>query len=113
MKAKLYRKFVKLVCADFKITREQLFSRHYGPCVMQPHKYDLHTHSLVVDTSWMMVLTYQHPLSQVWECYDFHTRWLAKYWKYSHWKPYIQMKLDLGFRLEDVLQEIVSKHKSE
>ena len=111
MKAKLYRKFVKAVCADFKIIREQLFSRNYMSCVMQPRKYDLHTHSLVDDTSELMVLTHRHPLSQVWECYDFHTRWLVKYWKHSHWKPYIQMKLDLGFTLEDILTDILHKKK--
>lgn len=108
MKTKLYRRFVKKVIAALGITRKQLFSRDFKSCIMSPHVFDVMTHKLTKDTSSLIVLGHKHPLSQIWKSYDFHPRWLLKYWKHSRHKAYVQMKLDLGYKLEEIILDVLS-----
>lgn len=95
MKTKLYHKFVKIFCNSYKISRQQLFSRNFDECIMFPHTLNISTGNLIKDDSRLMVLDRRKPLSMTWQCYDFHTRWLIKYWKHSHHKHEIKIRLDL------------------
>ena len=112
MKTRLYRKFVKLVCKDLGITRKQLFSRYFIACVFPCYKLNLKTRVIEKDDSRLIVLSTKHPLSQVWDAVDMHTRWFIKYWCNSHWKPYIQTKIDLGCKEEDVVLEVLKRNSS-
>ena len=112
MKTRLYRKFVKLVCKDLGITRKQLFSRYFIDCVFPCYKFNLKTRVIERDGSHLIVLSTKHPLSQVWDAVDMHTRWFIKYWRNSHWKPYVQTKIDLGCKEEDVVLEVLKRNSS-
>ena len=106
MKTKLYHKFVKITCKSLGITRQQLFSRKFDPCILDVYKFN-DNFVLVKDPSKLVVIGTRHPLSQLYDCYQVHRKWLVKYWKHSHWKPYIQMRLDLGEKLNDILASIL------
>ena len=95
MKTKLYKKFVTLVCDDFKISRKQLFSRDFDERLIQCYAFNLNDKKLKkCDT--LTIVLHKHPLSQIWNALCFHERWLFKYWKHSRWKSLIQIKLDIG-----------------
>lgn len=110
MKTKLYRKFVKLVCKDFGISRKQLFSREYKDCVVPVYKYDLEARLLKRDVFKLTIFGKDRPLSTVWESYDVNIRWLLKYWKYSRHREFVQTKLDLGYTIYDAIAEVVKMY---
>ena len=112
MKTKLYKKFVKLLCKDLGITRKQLFSRDFNDCVFPCYTVNLKTRMIEKDSSRLTVLTTKHPLSQAWDALDMHARWFIKYWRNSHWKPYIQTKIDLGYKEEDAVLEVLKINSS-
>ena len=112
MKIRLYRKFVKLVCKDLGITRKQLFSRDFNDRVFPCYMLNFKTHMIVEVKGKLIVLSTKHPLSQVWDAVDMHTRWFIKYWRNSHWKPYVQTKIDLGCKEEDVVLEVLKRNSS-
>ena len=93
MKTKLYKKFVKLLCKDLDITRKQLFSRDFNARVLPCYMFDFKTRMIVKAREKLIVLSTKHPLSQAWNALAMHARWFIKYWRNSHWKPYIQTKL--------------------
>jgi len=107
MKTRLYRKFVRLVCKDFDISRKQLFSREYKDCVVPVYKYDIEARMLKRDAFKLAIFGKHHPLSTVWESYDVNIRWLLKYWKYSRHRAFVQTKLDLGYTIDDAIAEVV------
>ena len=109
MKTKLYHKFIKAVCSDFKISRQQLFSRHFRDMVFTGYMYDFDCHKLAANNSVLHILSRTCPLSQVWNAFDKSTTCLLKYWKHSRWKSYIQIQLDLGKDIESVVQDILKK----
>ena len=107
MKTRLYRKFVKLVCKNFDISRKQLFSREYKDCITPVYKYDLEAKLLKRDAFRLMVFGKDHPLSTVWKSYAINIQWLLKYWKYSRHRAFVQTKLDLGYSIDDAIAEVV------
>ena len=107
MKTKLYKKFVNSVCKDLGISRKQLFSRDFNDFVLPCYKFNLKTYKIEKDCGRLIVLSIKHPLSQIWDAVDMHTRWFIKHWRNSHWKPYVQMRLDLGEKLNDILTSIL------
>ena len=113
MKVKLYKKFVSWACDVLKISRTQLFNREYRNCVILCYKYSIYAKKSYRDSSILCLLTRHHPLSQLWKALDFKTEWLVAYWKHSHWKPFIQVKLDLGEDLYEILASVLnSKEKA-
>ena len=60
----------------------------------------------------MIVFSTKHPLSQAWNALDMHSRWFIKYWRNSHWKSYIQTKIDLGYKEEDIVLEVLKRNSS-
>ena len=108
MKVKLYKKFVSRACDILKMSRTQLFNRKYRDCVIPCYKYGIYAKKLYKDSSILYLLTNHHPLSQVWKALDFKTKWLVAYWKHSHWKHFIQVKLDLGEDLYEILAGILN-----
>lgn len=106
MKTKLYKKFIKRVCKLLKISKKQLFNRNFAPVMMQQCVFNLTTKNIDVDFSQLIVLEHHHPLAQLWDACDGHHAWLCKYWRYSHWKPYIQTKIDLGMEEDDAIASI-------
>lgn len=111
MKIKLYKKFIKLICKQFKISKKQLFSKDFKEYIIPYYKYNFSTKLLEQDSNKFYVLSYRQPLSQIWKALDFHTRWLIKYWKYSHWKAYIQIKLDVNDEMneiDDIIYDILN-----
>ena len=107
MKTKLYKKFIKRACKLLKISKKQLFNREFKSCVLLCCKFNATTKKLDTDLSRLVVLEHKHPLSQLWDACDGHTAWLFKYWRYSHWKPYIQTKIDLGMKEHDAIVDVV------
>lgn len=114
MKTKLYKKFVKLLCKDLRITRKQLFSRDFNECecVFPCYTFNFKTRMIVKVEEKLIVLSTKHPLSQAWDALDMHSRWFIKYWRNSHWKPYIQTKIDLGYKEEDAVLEVLKINSS-
>ena len=113
MKTKLYRKFVKLVCKDLGISRKQLFSRDFNDSMFPCYKFNLKTYKIEKDDNRLIVLSTKYPLSQVWDAGDMHTRWFIKYWRNSHWKSYVQTKIDFGRKEEDVVLEVLKRNSSD
>ena len=112
MKTKLYKKFVKLLCKDLGITRKQLFSRDFNDCVFPRYTFNFKTRMIVRVREKLIVLSTKHPLSQAWDTLAMHARWFIKYWRNSHWKSYIQTKIDLGYKEEDVVLEVLKRNSS-
>ena len=112
MKTKLYKKFVKLVCKDIGISRKQLFSRDFNDFLFPCYKFNLKISKIEKDYSRMIVVSTKHPLSQLWDAVDMHTRWFVKYWRNSHWKPYVQTKIDFGYKEEDAVLEVLKRNSS-
>ena len=112
MKTRLYRKFVKLLCKDLGITRKQLFSRDFNDCVFPCYTFNFETRMFVEVGGKMIVLSTKHPLFQAWNALDMHTRWFIKYWHNSHWKSYVQIKIDIGQREEDAVLEVLKRNSS-
>lgn len=112
MKVKLYGKFVKRACKLLRISREQLFAREFSGCVLMQYKFNCETKKLDRDISRLEVLQHRCPLSQMWRACDGHTAWLFKHWRHSHWKPYVQTKIDLGFKEDEVLASICQEARS-
>ena len=108
VKVKLYKKFVSRVCKNFGITRKQLFSREYKDCVIPHYIYDMRARKSSRDSNSLSLLTRKCPLSQVWKALDFKPRWLLSYWKHSHWRDYIQVRLDLGEDFDDILVDVLN-----
>lgn len=106
MKTRLYRKFVKLVCKSLGISKKQFFARDYK-CICHCYAFDIKTEIFKLDLNRLIVLSYRNPLSQLWDAYCFHKKWLLKYWRFSHWKPYIQTKIDLGENKKDAIIDII------
>lgn len=114
MKVKLYKKFVSFVCKALKVTRKQLFSREYENCVLPNYTFNFRNtkgRKHFVKSSSLSLLTHLHPLSQIWKAYDYKTSWLLKYWKHSHWKHVIRVKLDLGEDLYEVIANVLNNSK--
>ena len=112
MKTTLYKKFVKLICKDIGISRKQLFSRDFNDFVFPCFKFNSQTCKIEKDYSRVIVVSTEHPLSQLWDAIDMHTIWFIKYWRNSHWRPYIQTMIDLGHKEEDVVLEVLKKKSS-
>ena len=112
MKTKLYKKFVKLLCKDLGITRKQLFSRDFNDCVFPRYTFNFKTRMIAEVGGKMIVFSTKHPLSQAWDALDMHSRWFIKYWRNSHWKSYIQTKIDLGYKEEDAVLEVLKINSS-
>ena len=112
MKTKLYKKFVKLICKDLGITRKKLFSRDFNECVFPCYTFNFKTRMIEKDSSRLIVLSTKHLLSQAWDSLDMHSRWFINYWRNSHWKSYIQTKIDLGYKEEDVVLEVLKRNSS-
>ena len=112
MKTKLYKKFVKLLCKDLGITRKQLFSRNFNDSVFPCYTFNFKTRMIVKVGEKLIVLSTKRPLSQAWDALDMHSRWFIKYWRNSHWKSYIQTKIDLGYKEEDVVLEVLKRNSS-
>ena len=112
MKTKLYKKFVKLLCKGLRITRKQLFSRDFNECVLPCYMFDFKTRMIKKYVNHLIVLSTKHPLSQAWNALAMHARWFIKYWRNSHWKPYIQTKIDLGYKEEDAVLEVLKINSS-
>ena len=112
MKTKLYKKYVKQVCKNLKHSRKQLFSKDYlRPFVVYVHKLDFVTKKFVKDKDMLEVICKPKILSSLWNTLDIRTAYLLAHWKHSHWKPYVQMHLDLGEKLEDVVEGIVKARR--
>lgn len=107
MKIKLYKRFVKIVCKSLGISKKQLFARDYNECVCYCYEFDIKTETLTRDLNRLIVISYKHPLSQLWDAYCFHKKWLLKHWRFSHWKPYIQTKIDLGENEKDAIIDVI------
>ena len=112
MKTKLYKKFVKLLCKDLGITRKQLFSRDFNDRVLPCYTFNFETRMIAEVGGKMIVFSTKHPLSQAWDALDMHARWFIKYWRNSHWKSYIQTKIDLGYKEEDIVLEVLKRNSS-
>ena len=113
MKTKLYKKFVKLLCKDLGITRKQLFSRDFNDRVFPCYTFNFETRMIAEVGGKMIVFSTKHPLSQAWDALDMHSRWFIKYWRNSHWKSYIQTKIDLGYKEEeDAVLEVLKRNSS-
>ena len=112
MKTKLYKKFVKLLCKGLRITRKQLFSRDFDDRVFPCYMFNFKTRMIKKDGNHLIILSTKHPLSQAWDAFDMHTKWFIKYWRNSHWKPYIQTKIDLGYKEEDAVLEVLKINSS-
>ena len=112
MKTKLYKKFVKLLCKDLGVTRKQLFSRDFNDRVFPCYTLNFETRVIVEVGGKMIVFSTKHPLSQAWDALDMHSRWFIKYWRNSHWKSYIQTKIDLGYKEEDIVLEVLKRNSS-
>ena len=112
MKTKLYKKFVKLLCKDLGITRKQLFSRDFNDRVFPCYTFNFETRVIVEVGGKMIVFSTKHPLFQAWDTLDLHSSWFIKYWRNSHWKSYIQTKIDLGYKEEDVVLEVLKRNSS-
>ena len=112
MKTKLYKKFVKLLCKDLGITRKQLFSRDFNDRVFPCYTVNLKTRMIVKVREKLIVLSTKHPLSQAWNALAMHARWFIKYWRNSYWNPYIQTKIDLGYKEEDAVLEVLKINSS-
>ena len=104
MKVKLYKKYVKRVCRCLGITRKQLFSRRFETKIIYHWKYDIDNRKFVKVDSLISCVDDMHPLSQLWKVSDMHSAWLMKYWKYSHYKYYIQAQIDLGLSEFDAVK---------
>ena len=111
MKVKLYRKFVRFVCKSLKISKQQLFSRDFSEKILYVYGFNLATKSVARDYSKLNILHHRNPLSQIWNAFCFHERWLFKYWKYCHLKYFIQMKIDLGLKEDDIIVDLLKKMK--
>jgi len=116
MKIKLYKKLVKIACKLANVTKSQLFSGSYGPFVLYRYIYNFAKRTLDRNDSLVIVKGGNKAegkllLSAVWNDTNLSTKWLMKYWKHSRWKPYVQMHLDLGEKLEDVVESIVKMRK--
>ena len=109
MKTKLYKKFVKLVCKDLKISKHDLFSRTFSLIVMSPYRYDFESKELVKLNDQLIITNFHHPLAQLWKDLDIKTIWFVKGWRHSHWKSYIQTKIDLGYKEKDVILDVLKK----
>ena len=109
MKTRLYRRIVKKVCKLLKISRQQLFSRDFNEYVLICHKYNMQTKELEGNDNRLLIFSRQCPLSQVWKSGDYTKRFLLKYWQHSHWKQFINMRLDLGEKLDSILKSIIEK----
>ena len=107
MKTKLYKKFLKLVCKSLKISKKMLFARDFNEFIIAHYQFNVIKRKLEIDDSALSILNVKHPLSHMYKTFDFHTKWLLKYWRHSHWKPYVQMKIDLGIREEDAVLDIL------
>lgn len=107
MKTKLYKKFLKLVYKSLKISKKRLFSRDFSECVLPCYKFNYSTKKLERDNTNIIVLSTAHPLSQIYDAFSFHARWLLKYWKHSHWKSYVYVKTSLGTKEEDAIFEVL------
>lgn len=109
MKTRLYKKLVKFACRVANVTKSQLFSGSYRPFVLYTYRYNFAKRKMDGNDSLVIVgdnKAYGKPLlSAVWNDTDLSTEWLMKYWKHSHWKPYIRVQLDLGKGLELTKQE--------
>ena len=113
MEVKLYRKFVKQACKVLRVSRKQLFSRDFNDdCVLKCCKFNCTTKKLEDDPTRLVVLNPTKPLSALWKACDGHSRWVFKYWRHSHWKPYVQTKIDLGFKEDEVLASICQEARS-
>ena len=115
MKTRLYKKLVKFACRLANVTKSQLFSGRYRPFMLYTYTYNFAKRKMNRNDSLVIVSdnkAYGKPLLfAVWNDTDFSTKWLMKYWKHSHWKPYVQMRLDLGEKLEDVVEGIVKARR--
>ena len=107
MKIKLYKKFVKLVCKDLGMSRKQLFSRDFNDSILPCYKFNIKTHKIEKDACHLIVLSTKCPLSQIWNACGAYIAWLLKYWRFSHWKPYIQTKIDLGENEKDAVIDVI------
>ena len=109
MKTKLYKKYLKLVCASLGISKKQLFAKDFKECVIHCYKYNIAARDIERDKYHLMILDAEHPLSQMWDAFDMHVRWFLKYWRHSHWKPFIQMKMDLGIPEDNAVLDILDR----
>ena len=99
MKVKLYKKFVSRACDILKMSRIQLFNREYRNHVIPCCRYGIYA---------LCLITNHHSLSQLWKALDLKIQWLVAYWKHSHWKHFIQVKLDLGEDLYEILAGVLN-----
>ena len=98
-----------MVCKSMNISRHQLFSRKIKQTILHIYHFDIFTEKHELDNYKLSILQLRNPLSQMWECHDVGTWWLFRYWKHSHWRDYIQLKLDLGLKLKNILAEILKR----
>lgn len=109
MKVKLYRRFVSRVCKLLGLSRKQIFNRLYDECLLYNYAYDMHCKKLIKDNNKISLLSRKCPLSKIWKCRDLRLVYLVSYWKHSHWRYFIQVRLDLGEKLDDILVDILNK----
>ena len=115
MKTRLYKKLVKFACRLVNVTKSQLFHGRYGSFVLYTYRYNFAKRKMDRNDSLVIVgdnKAYGKPLlSAVWNDIDLSTKWLMKYWKHSRWKSYVQMRLDFGEKLEDVIKDVAKTRK--
>lgn len=111
MKTKLYKKFIKRVCKLLKISKKQLFNRDFTPRVLKCYTFNRETKKLDFDPFHLIVLEHKRPLSQLWVACDGHCAWLFKHWKHSHWREYIQTRIDLGEEEDHVVADVCRQNK--
>lgn len=76
---------------------------------MFKYKYSLERHKWQRDSSCLIVIdTKSHVLNQIWENYDLDFEYTLKHWKHSHWRSFVQINLDLGYSIEDIVDKIVN-----
>lgn len=108
MKVKLYRRFVSSVCKLLRMSRKQLFNRLYVACILGNYAYDIHCKKLIKDINKISLLSHKCPLSQIWKYYDLRSVYFVSYWKHSHWRHFIQIRLDLGEKLDDIFVDVLN-----
>lgn len=109
MKVKLYKKLIKRICRSMHISRKQLFSRDFSPMMLFKYKYSLERHKWQRDRSCLVVIdSKSHVLNEIWEYSDLDFEYTRKHWKHSHWRLFVQVNLDLGYSIEDIVDKIVN-----
>lgn len=112
MKTGLYKKYVKYVCERLDLSKKRLFSRDFPECMLRIYKFDFGTKELVADNDRLVMLSHRAPLSQIYSEWRVRERWFIKHWRHSHWKPYVQTKIDLGHKEEDAVLEVLKRNPS-